>query len=154
MTRIPGPGAKRTIKDVVDGMNAISKVIRGEKVAVKKKRAAPVRKSTKNIMEEKELEASIIWRLRQAGYWVYKTSSTSGAYDYNTQNNPSGVADLMVIGKPGGIVFIEVKVPTKRHVKNGGLTGKQPEFRDICQKAGVKYVVAYSVTDALDAVRG
>ena len=154
MTRIPGPGAKRTIKDVVDGMNAISKVIRGEKVAVKKKRAAPVRKSSKNLMEEKELEASIIWRLRQAGYWVYKTSSTSGAYDYNTQNNPSGVADLMVIGKPWGMVFIEVKVPTKRCVKNGGLTGKQPEFRDICQKAGVKYAICYTVCEALEAVRG
>jgi len=153
MTKIPGPGAKRTIKDVVDGMNAISKVIRGEKVAVKKKRAAPVRKSGKNLMEEKELEASIIWRLRQAGYWVYKTSSTSGCFDYNTQNNPSGVADLMVIGKPWGMVFIEVKVPTKRYVKNGGLTGKQPEFRDICQKAGVKYAICYTVCEALECVR-
>ena len=153
MTRIPGLGAKRTIKDVVDGMNAISKVIRGEKMPVKKKRAAPVRKVNKNVMEEKELEASIIWRLRQAGYWVYKNGG-SGAFDYNQSHNPSGLADLCVIGKPGGIVFIEVKVPTKRCVKNGGLTGKQPEFRDVCQKAGVKYVVAYSVTDALDAVRG
>jgi hypothetical protein len=153
MTRIPGLGAKRTIKDVVDGMNAISKVIRGEKIAVKKKRAAPVRKVNKNVMEEKELEASIIWRLRQAGYWVYKNGG-SGAFDYNQGGNPSGLADLCVIGKPGGIVFIEVKVPTKRCVKNGGLTGKQPEFRDVCQKAGVKYVVAYSVTDALEAVRG
>lgn len=152
MTRIPGLGAKRTIKDVVDGMNAISKVIRGEKIAVKKKRAAPVRKVNKNVMEEKELEASIIWRLRQAGYWVYKNGG-SGAFDYNQGGNPSGLADLCVIGKPGGIVFIEVKVPTKRCVKNGGLTGKQPEFRDICQKAGVKYAICYTVCEALECVR-
>jgi hypothetical protein len=106
----------------------------------------------KNVMEEKELEASIIWRLRQAGYWVYKNGG-SGAFDYNQGGNPSGLADLCVIGKPGGIVFIEVKVPTKRHVKNGGLTGKQPEFRDICQKAGVKYAICYTVCEALECVR-
>jgi hypothetical protein len=146
-----GLGAKRTIKDTVAGMMVVAKALRGEALDVPKKRKAPVRKSVKNIMAEKELELQIILRLMQKGFVVYKTGMP-GAHDYNCKHNPVGIADLLVFGLPNKIVMIEVKVPTKRYVKNGGLTGKQPEFRDLMGKMGIKYVIAYSVTDALDAV--
>jgi hypothetical protein len=151
MPNHPGLGARRTIKDTVAGMMVVAKALRGEALDVPKKRKAPVRTKPRNDMIEKELERQIIFTLQRAGYLVYKTS-LGGAYCYNTQYNNPGMADLLVFGLPNKIVMIEVKVPTKRYVKNGGLTGKQPEFRDLMVKMGIKYVIAYSVTDALEAV--
>ena len=146
MRGIPGPGAKNTIKNSLEFVKCMS----GE-IKPKKKRKKPVRVKATNDMVEKHEERTIIHALKRMGYWVYKTGS-AGAYDYNMQYNESGIADLIVLGKPNGVVFMEVKPAHKRRLKNGGLTGKQPQFRDVCGVAGVKYCIVYSVREAVEAV--
>lgn len=146
MTKITGPGEKRTIKSCMDFVKCMT----GE-MKPKPKRKSPTRTNLNNEMVEKELERQIILRLKRAGYWVFKTGG-SGAFDYNTKYNEAGCADLMVIGKPGGVTFLEVKQPLKRHAKNGGLTGKQPEFRRICETSSVRYAIVYSVSEAIEMV--
>jgi len=82
--------------------------------------------------------------------YVYKTGG-SGTYDYNQQYNKAGITDLIVISKKG-VSFLEVKPESKRNTKDGGLTGKQPEFRDLCERFGVMYAIVYSVEEARKAV--
>jgi hypothetical protein len=148
MTKIPGPGAKRTIADSLAMVKAMEALHKGTWVA-KKKRKAPVRKSATNNMVEKSLEAQIIWRLGVAGYVVAKSGEQS---TYNSKHVLSGMSDLIVFGKPHGVVFMEVKQPSRRSAKDGGLRDSQVKFRDMCQTVGVKYVVVYSERDALEAV--
>lgn len=102
---------------------------------------------------EKELEKKIILNLKLHGFYVYKTASAGSCYDYNMNFNEAGIADLVVIGGKNKVTFLEVKPPTKRNVKDGGLTGKQPEFRDMCNERGVNYKIVYGVKEALEAVR-
>ena len=102
---------------------------------------------------EKELEKNIILNLKMLGFYVYKTASAGSCYDYNLQFNEAGIADLIVIGGKNKVTFLEVKPPTKRNVKDGGLTGKQPEFKNLCKKHCINYAIVYSVKEALDAVR-
>jgi hypothetical protein len=144
MTRIPGPGAKRTIKDVVDGMNAISKVIRGEKVAVKKKRAAPVRTKPRNDMIEKELERQIINTLRTMAYWAYKTAETAM---YNSRYCEDGSGDITVKGRPFKIMYIEVKVKGRKQRTT------QIEAQKRCEQQGIGYYLVRSVREAIEAVK-
>lgn len=151
MTRPPRSGQKQTIKSSLEMMKAIIDINKGQ-VVEKKKRKAPVRTKTKNEMIEKELERQIIFALQRAGYVTYKTGS-AGAYDYNAKWNPDGCADLIVWGQPNGCVLLEVKQPNRRCRKDGGLTGKQPQFRDLMGQLGVKYCVVYSVREALESVK-
>lgn len=142
---------RKTIKDDLAVVTALSRLARGEHLDALKKRKTPVRTNPKNEMVEKELEKNIILALLQAGYVVYKTGS-AGVHDYNCCWNPKGCSDLFVLGKPHGIVCLEVKQPASRNKKNGGLTGKQPEFQSLMSQLGIKYRVVYSVTEALGFV--
>jgi hypothetical protein len=145
-----GLGARRTIKDTVAGMMVVAKALRGEALDVPKKRKAPVRTKPRNDMIEKELERQIIWHLGLAGYIVAKSGEQS---TYNSKHVLSGMSDLQVFGKPFGVVFMEVKQPSRRATKNGGLRESQVRFRDMCEKVGVKYCVVYSLREALECVK-
>jgi len=102
-------------------------------------------------MCEKKLEKQIILALKNMGHYVYKTGSP-GSYDYNMQFNEPGIADLIVMGYPFGCVFMEVKVEKRRNHKDGGLTGKQPEFKKVCEQAGIKYRIVYNLEEAFNAI--
>lgn len=95
---------------------------------------------------EKQLEKKIILNLKMMGFYLYKTASSSNAYDYNICYNTAGMADLLVIGGPNRVTFLEVKTPTGRQSE------KQKEFESLCLKHGVKYAVVRSVEEALEAV--
>jgi hypothetical protein len=138
-----GLGQRRTIKDSVKMMKAIEDMNNNKE---KKERKAP-----KNVMAEKKLEAKIICNLKLNGFLVYKTGG-AGAYDFNQQHNPDGMADLIVC-KGGRYWLLEIKVEKKRGWKNGGLTGKQPEFRDKCRELGIPYHIVYSLDDVMEIVK-
>lgn len=100
----------------------------------------------KNNMVEKKLEKTIILNLRMLGYYVYKTASHAGCYDYNMGLNKAGISDLIVIGN-NRIIFLEIKTKTGRQSKS------QKEFQAICEKYGVIYRVARSVKEAIKIVK-
>ena len=101
----------------------------------------------KNVMSEKKLEKKIILSLKMLGYYVYKTASHGGCYDYNLNFNEAGIADLIVIGKKHKVSFLEVKTIKERQSKG------QKEFQELCEKSGVIYRVVRSVGEAIDAVK-
>lgn len=97
-------------------------------------------------MSEKQLEKKIILTLKMLGYYVYKTTGMSGAFDYNMQYNEAGMSDLIIIGK-SGVIFMEVKTQT------GKQSIEQKVFEQICIKNNVKYVLVRSVKDAINAIK-
>lgn len=101
----------------------------------------------KNNREEKTLEKRIILNLKLFGYYIYKTASHGGCYDYNIGFNQAGIADLLVIGGENVITFLEVKS------KNGRQSITQKAFEEICIKNKIKYAVVRSVKEALEAVK-
>lgn len=100
----------------------------------------------KNNREEKTLEKRIILNLKLFGYYIYKTASHGGCFDYNIGMNQAGIADLIVIGGENIITFLEVKS------KNGRQSIAQKAFEEICVKNKIKYAVVRSVREALSAV--
>lgn len=96
---------------------------------------------------EKKLEKRIILNLKMIGFYTYKTASHGGCYDYNMGMNYAGIADLLVIGGPNRVSFLEVKT------EKGKQSKEQKEFEKLCEKNGIKYVVVKSVKEALEAVR-
>lgn len=100
----------------------------------------------KKKQSEKQLEKNIILNLKLHGFYVYKTASSGGAYDFNCNFNEAGIADLIVIGK-GRVVFLEVKTPKGRQ------SIKQKVFQELCEKHKVKYAVVRSVKQALEEVQ-
>jgi hypothetical protein len=143
--RIEGIGKKVSFDDCYKAV----KIFNTDTMAFKIKEPRKKR-VVKNNMSEKRLEKEIIFSLKNAGYQVYKTGG-AGAHDYNTQFNVNGMADLIVMGK-SGVYFLEVKVEKKRNWKDGGLTGKQPQFRDFCLNNGLSYAIVYSKEEALKKV--
>lgn len=118
-------------------------------VKPKKKRKAPVRKSATNDMVEKRLESDIIFELDLHNYVVAKSGEFA---TYHSKYVLSGMSDLIVFCQKHGIVFMEVKQPSRRNEKNGGLRDTQVKFRDTCKKYCIKYCVVYSVDEALKEV--
>lgn len=92
---------------------------------------------------EKLLEKKIIFALKLQGFYVHKTASHPGVYDYNLQYNESGIADLIVLGGPNRVTFLEVKTPKGRQ------SVEQKVFEEICAKHKVKYAVVRSVGEAI-----
>lgn len=82
------------------------------------------------------------------GFYVYKTASTGSCYDYNMNFNEAGIADLIILGGPNRITFLEVKAPKGRQ------SDKQKDFEALCIKHGVKYAVVRSVGEAIKSVSG
>lgn len=97
---------------------------------------------------EKELEKKIILNLKLHGYYVYKTASAGSCYDYNLQFNDAGISDLIVLGGPNRVTFLEVKTPKGRQ------SVEQKVFEEICAKHKVKYAVVRSVGEAINSVSG
>ena len=104
----------------------------------------------KNNMVEKDLEKKIILNLKMLECEVAKAGETS---TYNSHWCLSGMSDLIVFIPNGGIVFMEVKQESRRNTKNGGLRDTQIEFKKLCEKCGLRYVVVYNKSEALEAVR-
>ena len=100
----------------------------------------------KNKMIEKKLEKTIILNLKMLGYYVHKTPSHAGCYDYNIGMNEAGIADLIVIGE-GRVVFLEIKTA------KGKQSIQQKVFEEICRKNGVIYRVVRSVKEAIKIVK-
>jgi len=98
-------------------------------------------------MAEKKLEKRIILSLKMLGYYVYKTASSGGCYDYNLGLNEAGIADLVVIGGKNKVTFLEVKTDKGRQSKS------QKVFQELCEKSEVIYRVVRSVSDAMKAVK-
>jgi len=99
----------------------------------------------KKNQEEKKLEKKIILSLKLHGFYVYKTASMGGAWDYNCQFNEAGISDLIVIGN-GRVSFLECKT------ERGRQSVEQKVFQEICEKHKVKYAVVRSVKEAREAV--
>jgi len=97
---------------------------------------------------EKLLEKKIILSLKMLGFYCYKTASAGSCYDYNMQYNEAGIADLIVLGGPNRVTFLEVKTPKGRQ------SVEQKVFEEICAKHKVKYAVVRSVGEAINSVSG
>lgn len=144
---IPG-FEKKTKQQCADDMMIMAGLKKPKTPPKRKKRK---KENTNRDMAEKRLEHKILLNLGlQKGVYVGKSGEMA---NYNSNAVIDGMADLIVFVESEGVIFMEVKVPKKRNWKDGGLTGKQPEFRDMCKRCGVRYEVVYSLSDALGAVK-
>ena len=57
-----------------------------------------------------------------------------------------GLADICVFGK-GKVFFVEVKTP------EGSLSDEQRNFKEVCEKHGVDYIVATRCEDLKDVIK-
>ena len=101
----------------------------------------------KNVMSEKTLEKKIIFSLKMLGFYVYKTASHGGCYDYNLQFNEAGISDLIILGGSNKVTFLEVKTIKGRQ------NAEQKAFEGLCKKSGLIYEVVRSVGEAIKAVK-
>lgn len=97
---------------------------------------------------EKRVESAIIRNLKKLGFRVTKTS----------QPRPSmitlGVPDLYVSHWRWKVrLWIEVKAPSRRTEKNGGLTTDQVQWARDERAAGGDVMVAYSMDDVVEALK-
>lgn len=99
--------------------------------------------SYKNVMHEKQLEREIIFKLNMMGFVVSKAGEQA---TYNSKHVLAGMSDLLVFGKPNGVVFMEVKHDSNKQRVS------QIKFQQMCETCGLKYVVVRSVKEAMYAV--
>ena len=140
----------RTIADCVAGVKVMAKVMKGEKMEVKKVRKPRAVENEKRDMGEKRLELSIILNLQLHGYTVSKSGEQS---TYSSRYVLVGMADLQVFIEGFGVVYMEVKQPCYKTAKDGGLRQAQIRFRELCQRCNLKHFVVYSLSDAFTAVK-
>ena len=139
----------RTIANCVAGVHLMAKVMKGEKMEVKKARKPRSAETTKRDMAEKRLELSIILNLQLHGYTVSKSGEQS---TYSSRYVLVGMADLQVFIEGFGVAYMEIKQPCYKTAKDGGLRQSQVRFRELCQRCNLKHFVVYCLKDAFDAV--
>lgn len=92
---------------------------------------------------------AIIQYLRLKGYTGGKTK-TMGVYDPRIRARRfdpytfRGFPDLTVFTPE--LVFIEVKAP------KGRMSEYQKNFQELCEKAGIKYILARSLDDVIEVI--
>lgn len=100
---------------------------------------------------EKEIQLAICDYLALKKYFFWRQNTTpiwdgkDGAFRAMPKYSMRGVADIILIGKGGFIVFIEVKR------KGGKLSEYQEVFKALCEKWGATYIVANSLDDVINA---
>ncbi len=98
---------------------------------------------------EKEIQLAICdyLALKKYFFWRQNTSpifdKASGFYRPLPKYAMRGVSDIILIGKGGFIVFIEVKR------KNCKLSDYQEAFKMMCEKWGATYMVVTSLDDVI-----
>jgi len=149
MTKHPGIERRKRLKDEMKHFPTMKAIMKGDDpTIIKRKRRAPETK--KREMGEKQLEGQIILRLKMRGCEVAKAGEDA---TYNSQFVLEGMSDLIVFYPGQGVVFMEVKQPKYKAAPDGGLRKTQVKFRDLCERCGLKYVVVYSVSDAVQAIK-
>lgn len=104
---------------------------------------------------EAQIQAAIVVAIRRCCPAVYVAAIPNGGSRHRIeaarlkgQGVSRGVPDLLLIGHPFRVGFIEVK-------KAGGrLTPEQAAFRHLCGNIDIPWSLARSVEDALDALAG
>ncbi len=91
---------------------------------------------------EKEVQSAVCSLLRSLGYHVSDMSQ-----DRPTRQT-EGIPDLYVMGH-GRATWAEMKRPSKRGAKDGGLSPAQIEWHRVSRENGVNVQVWYDETDAL-----
>jgi hypothetical protein len=140
----------RTIADCVAGVKVMAKVMKGEKMEVKKARKPRAVETHKREMGEKLLERQIIFTLSTQGYHVVKAGEQA---TYNSRYIMEGMSDLIVFLDRRGCIFMECKQEKYRNTKDGGLRTSQVKFRELCKMCHVEHCVVYNVNEALKAVQ-
>ena len=122
--------------------------MKGDHVEMKAKRQRSAETKPREMLEKK-LEREIIIALKMVGCDVGKCGEQS---TYNSNFVLEGMSDLIVFIHKC-VLFMEVKQECHRNEKNGGLRDTQVRFKSICEKCGLRYVVVYNKSEALEAVR-
>lgn len=149
MTKHPGIERRKKLSEEIKQFPLMTAIMKGDDpTIIKRKRRAPETK--KREMGEKQLEGQIILRLKMRGCEVAKAGEDA---TYNSQFVLAGMSDLIVFCPGQGVVFMEVKLPKYKNTSTGGLRETQVKFRDLCERCGLKYVVVYSVSDAVQAIK-
>ena len=102
-------------------------------------RQKPIRKN-----EEGQTQLSIIRYCKLKGYVIGKTRTMGVVRGKRYCLDPytfRGFPDLTAFTP--GLVFIEVKSST------GKMSEAQKDFQELCEKAGIKYILARSVDDVI-----
>ena len=120
-------------------MGAFVKMMKGEKITVRKKRA----KETKpREQPERELRNDVIKQLRRKGVIVMRIENGVGG------RRNSGIGDLLVFNLNKNIAgFIELK-----DSKHGVLSKVQKIFRENCIRCGINHWVVRSVSEAMEVI--
>ena len=90
-------------------------------------------------MTESDIQNSIIRRLEAKGFTVIRLNA--GKARHNVRLAPSGTPDLLVIGKKGRVLWVEVKR------EDGKLRDSQVEMHKALADLGHLVVVARSADD-------
>lgn len=139
----------KRLKDEMKGFTTMMSIMKGEELPTIKRKKRSI-ETKKRDMEEKVLEKQIILSLKMMGCGVAKSGEQA---TYNSHFVLNGMSDLIIFVPGCNVIFMEVKLPYRRNHKNGGLTGKQPDFQELCLICGVKYAIVYNINDALQEVR-
>ena len=136
---------KPNLKDQAKGFSRMVKIMRGEVIDKPKQRKPYVRKNANNDMREKVIERNIINRLNlDPNVICWKSGEQS---EYNAPFIIPGMPDIggFHLGRKE-MFFIEVKSP------GGVWRNTQVAYYGLCQMMGIKYILAYSVKEAIDGV--
>lgn len=136
--RHPGVERRKKFKDEMKAFPLLVKVMKGEKVEIRKKRAQETKPREQ---PERELRNAVIKELRKHGVKVMRIENSI------TGRRNTGIPDLWVVNvlknKAG---FMELKAD------KGVLLDNQRIFREDCQRCNVNHWVIKSVVDAMEAV--
>lgn len=97
-------------------------------------------------MIESEIQKQIIRYLELQGYLVFRMNA--GKTRYNVRLAPPGTPDLLCLMNNGRSLWIEVKQPSKKP------TSVQTEFHKKLITSGHKVIVACSIDDVIEKIKG
>lgn len=99
-------------------------------------------------MKENDIQAQILdWLSYKKGIYFWRSNNLPvfekdrGVYRRLPKYTPRGLPDIMVVGKGGKFIAIEVKAPKKY------LSKDQKAVRDSIEEAGGTYILARSIDD-------
>lgn len=106
-------------------------------VKLRKSRAKETKPRKEYDRAEDNLRPLVIDALRRMGCKVMRVENSIAG------KNNTGISDLLVFYVPKRFfAFVELKT------EKTDLTGKQPEFREHCDKCGIRYIVIRSIEEA------
>jgi len=137
---VKGLGGRRNREKALSGFGGFVKLMKGEKVEVKKRKKR-AKETSPRLQPERILRNDVIKELRKRGVKVMRVENAI------VGRRNIGIPDLWVVNINKNIAgWIELKS------KQGLLKTHQKVFREDCLRCGINHWVVRSVSQAMEAV--